>query len=82
MTFKAEMLGKEHYPRTNVFISEYDGILFIKLYHDWEKSKSTSPHALNFNAFNQIITFCKLANSKHWKINTTLPPKNVLDDEI
>lgn len=47
MTFKADILGKEHYPRTNVFISGHDGILFIKLYHnlDWEKGKSASPDA-------------------------------------
>lgn len=60
------MLGKEHYPKTSVFITGHDGILFIKLYDDlnWERRKRVSPHALNFNASNQIMTFCKLANFK------------------
>lgn len=60
------MLGKEQYLKISVFITGHDGMVFIKLYDDLNGEKKVHRFfALNFNAFNQIMTFWKIVNFQH-----------------
>lgn len=60
------MLGKEQYLKTSVFVTGHDGMVFIKLHDDLNGEEEIHhSFALNFNAFNQIMTFWKIVNFKH-----------------
>lgn len=60
------MLGKEQYLKISVFITGHAGMVFIKLYDDLNGEEEVHCFfALNFNAFNQIMTFWKIVNFEH-----------------
>lgn len=46
MTFKADILGKEHYPRTNVFISGHVEFFLLNYIMIWIGKKEKAPRLM------------------------------------